>query len=850
MAQSLAKGTILREYVIVRLLSVERDSFVYQAEMREQKRLVIIKEHFPIRLCERDQETGEVFCATEEEVIAFDESLKDFENMTLALSRLDHPGVPKQLRLFAENGTMYRVSQYVTGYALTTLLKRKNECEWFFDEEELRGFLWRVLEILRYIHEKGVCHGDLKPQHILFTRLGNPLLTHFCSGRELDDERLYSSRELDSYLSLEQWTGEGSCNPATDIYSTGAVFYRILMGKDPVSADKRKTEDTLEKLADNKELRKNYTKPFLQWIDKAMSLNQNDRFVSAAEWQHLLWKQKKFSKPFWIHGIAKTRWWKKYLWGAASLIIFCGGIWGGYSWLQHLLEVPQPEPVVELATELSTKGVDFKNGRLWGFLFAFRDYGFGVSSQSLPPVVSLSSLSFEGIKIHPQQAAPPVYVSIRTEEGVPLALSSNSASFSKPGKVNFTFDEKVVLSTAKPYQYVFVTEKGASVMVDLKTARKSPLLPEESAAFGYNLRLPGAEPEEYTIPLFTVRFSPNSGATPVTETLESAQMAQSRGYADPRNWCLHPGVSAQHSSTSGDAEASRAVDGQMSGEMGILTDPAKGPGWWIVSFGKGVERPVQKVIIYNMQEMGSLDSRRLSSFRVTLFDRQGKPVVSKDFYTEPGTWLRDISEVWDLDRPYFAHSVRVEKLGKGAHPEDSALFLAEVEVIAPDELTAGEKPVWKDWCREEGVRASQSGIWRNWVSTYGPHRAIDSHNDDRYFIHTETDNTPGWWEADLGAARPISCIQLENRPLFGYDALRLSNYRIYLFDEKGTVVSQRDFYTTPGDYAPDFVFWKLPEVKTARKVRVEKLGKGTHPYDNALSLKKVHVYGMEPAVKK
>lgn len=847
MAQSLPKNYLLREYRIDRLLSVETDSFVYLAETGESKRLVTIKEHFPVRMCERSPETGEVVCLSEDDIPAYEESLNDFETLTLSLSRLIHPGVPRQLRLFGENGTLYRVAQYGTGYALTTLLKRRNECDWFFVEVDLRDFLWRVLEILKYIHENGVYHCDLKPKYIVFTRLGNPLLTHFCSGRELDEERRYSSDAMDAYLAPEQWTGAHPCDARTDIYSTGALFYRIITGSDPISADKRKAGEGQALLAEDETLKKSYTKPFLQWIDKAMSLEAGERFKSAEEWQKLIEHQRKFLKPFWVHGMPKGQKRKKSLWVLVLLMLFLGGLWGAYSWVHSFLEIPQPEPVIMLATELSTKGMESRPGRLWGFAFQFKDYGFGVNAQSLPPVVSLSSLSFEGTEIHPLQAAPPVRLAIKTEEGVPLAISQNAHAFSKPGKVDFTFEGKVTLSTSKTYQYVFLTEEGASIMVDLKLTRKSPLDSAKASAYGYDLQLPGAVPQEHTIPLFTVSFSPDSGASPLVEALESAQVAQSRGYADPRNWCLHPGATAIQSSVGENADAVRAIDGQMSGEMGCMTDPAKGKGWWLVSFGKGVERPVQKVILYNMQESGSTDSRRLSNFRVSLFDRKGKAVVSKDFYTEEGAWLKETAESWDLDRPYFAHSVRVEKLGKGAHPEDAALYLAEVEAIAPSPLTKGKTPEWKDWCSEPGVKAQQSSIWRNWISTYGPHRAIDSQNDERFFVHTATDNTPGWWEVDLGAERPVDCVQIDNCLIFGYDALRLSNYRVILYKANGEVARQNDFFTTPGDYAPDFVYWKLPEVTSAKKVRIEKLGKGTHPYDNALSLKKVRVLGIAPA---
>lgn len=843
-SQSLKTGTILHGYRIERLVSVEIDSFVYIAEELETKRRMTVKEHFPSRVCERDAGTGAVYCGTEEDQASFDESMDEFEQETLLLAKLDHPGVPRQHHLFPENGTLYRVSRFLSGYSLTALLKRSADCEWFYEEEELRAFLWRVLEVLRYVHGQGVYHFALKPRHIVFTRFGNPFLTHFCSRRELYDERQGSLGDGVYYLAPEQWREEASCGAFTDVYSLGAVFYRILSGKEPVRSDWRVNQESVLGLAGQPELEKSYSREFLAAIDRAMSIAPSDRFQTAEEWQRVLESQKGFARPCWIQTVPKSRRWKRFLWSVASLLVFAGVVWGGYKWLVRALEVPQPEAVAELTTELGTMKSEGMDGHIWGFQCRFRDYGFGVNYRNLPPVVSLESVSLEAGRARRGEELPPVRLSVRSQEGVPLALSSNSVSLNQGGLVTFQFDKGVALDSQAPYQYVLVTQEGAAVQAPVRLARITPLSPRFARSYSYEGTRGGSIAS--SVPLFSVTFAPDSGASPLTEARPDAKASQSPGYAQPRNWCLHPGTRAIQSSTYGTADAYRAVDGQMSGEMGCMTDPEQGRGWWLVSFGDGVDRPVGRVVVYNMPEGGAIESRRLSNFRISLFDRKGAEIIHRDFYTEPGTWVKDIAEVWNLPEPVMAHSVRVEKLGQGAHPVDAALYLAEVEVAAPEGKSSAEDPSsLKDWCAEKEVKAGQSSIRRNWVGTYGAYRAIDGNNNPKYYAQTENDNTPGWWQVDLGMDRPVESVVLHNLPVSGYEALRLSNYRVILTDAAGKVRARRDFYTTPGDYAPARAVWALEEPVQARTVRIEKLGKGTHPYDNALALPKVQVLGRE-----
>lgn len=94
-----------------------------------------------------------------------------------------------------------------------------------------------LAQTLKQIHTRGIVHLDVKPENILFTRLGNPFLSDFGSAMNLNAARseknllpgtlIYTAPEL---LSRND---EYQVSPAADIYSWGAVLYTLLSNRRP-----------------------------------------------------------------------------------------------------------------------------------------------------------------------------------------------------------------------------------------------------------------------------------------------------------------------------------------------------------------------------------------------------------------------------------------------------------------------------------------------------------------------------------------------------------------------------------------------------------------------------------------
>jgi serine/threonine protein kinase len=301
--QALPAGTQLEEFVIERVLGVGGFGITYLAKDSSLGRKVVIKENLPAQFCWRDTHalTVRTRHMEVEDADNFQYSLESFRKEASTLASLDHPGIVKVLRSFEANGTAYFVMPFVKGTALDEQIRARQERGQDFTEDELGGMLWRVLDALAHLHDRGIYHRDIKPGNILITAAGEPVLIDFGAARQRLSERSLTVIESAGYTPFEQLQTRGKVGPWSDIYALGSTLYKAMTGETPAKATDRAFDDPEMPLAERTELRARYSSQLLKSIDKAMAPKAADRLQDAGQWRDLVWKSTSHAQPEVVH---------------------------------------------------------------------------------------------------------------------------------------------------------------------------------------------------------------------------------------------------------------------------------------------------------------------------------------------------------------------------------------------------------------------------------------------------------------------------------------------------------------------------------------------------------------------
>ncbi|WP_295454387.1 bifunctional serine/threonine-protein kinase/formylglycine-generating enzyme family protein [uncultured Thiodictyon sp.] len=214
--------------------------------------LVAIKEYLPREWAGRATDALTVVPhSREDEGGLFQYGLDRFLVEARTLARIDHPHVVRVRTYFPANGTAYLVMDYYPGFSLAEHLEQRGGR---LPEDEARQLILPILEGLSAVHAKGFLHRDIKPLNIYLAQTeggaSRPLLLDFGAARAGMGERSRTVIYSGGYSPIEQYHEKGKQGPWTDIYSTAAVFYRLVTGKSLPESIARLVGDPLKPAAD------------------------------------------------------------------------------------------------------------------------------------------------------------------------------------------------------------------------------------------------------------------------------------------------------------------------------------------------------------------------------------------------------------------------------------------------------------------------------------------------------------------------------------------------------------------------------------------------------------------------
>ena len=181
------------------------------------------------------------------------------------LSSVSDPSLAVIADAFAEGTTGAFVTIESEGSSLDSLTMGKRMAP-----ERAEDIFRRIAEATQKVHAAGQTLLDLSPETVTVTFSGMPVITDFAIPVLPDG----ASSQTNPYYAPERYEAHGSATVETDIYSLGAILYRMIVGENPPLS--KEIKDAGIDYPDNI--------PFelADLIDKAMEPRPNNRFYSVA----------------------------------------------------------------------------------------------------------------------------------------------------------------------------------------------------------------------------------------------------------------------------------------------------------------------------------------------------------------------------------------------------------------------------------------------------------------------------------------------------------------------------------------------------------------------------------------
>lgn len=209
--------------------------------------------------------------------------LERFRRERQALARLVHPNIARLLDSGScADGTPYIVMELVDGEPIHTFCSQRS-----LNANQILELFLPVCRAVAHAHQRLIVHRDLKPGNILVTADGVPKLLDFGICKTLDDmdpEVTATGEHLltPDYASPEQIRGE-PITPASDVYSLGAVLYRLLTGRSPHQIEKYNALGVAHAVCEVEPDKPGIAVDIDTIILKALQKDPNRRYASAEQ---------------------------------------------------------------------------------------------------------------------------------------------------------------------------------------------------------------------------------------------------------------------------------------------------------------------------------------------------------------------------------------------------------------------------------------------------------------------------------------------------------------------------------------------------------------------------------------
>jgi hypothetical protein len=212
---------------------------------------------------------------------------------------LSHRNIVNVHELDCDGDVVFFTMELLDGEPLSSVIKRLHPAAM------RRSLAWQLIQQLgaglTHAHERGVVHGDLKPQNVFITREGELRILDFGAAHRYMGARSRSERADEqaptsgtpAYASCEQLEGRPA-DPRDDLYGLACICYELLAGTHPFG---------LRPATLARDYRVGLVRPHgltgRQWraLQKGLCWHRAGRSISVRLWMHRLLRERLREHP-------------------------------------------------------------------------------------------------------------------------------------------------------------------------------------------------------------------------------------------------------------------------------------------------------------------------------------------------------------------------------------------------------------------------------------------------------------------------------------------------------------------------------------------------------------------------
>ncbi|MHC4503966.1 MAG: protein kinase domain-containing protein, partial [Planctomycetota bacterium] len=200
-----------------------------------------------------------------------------------AAGKLNHPNVVQVYDVAREGGRYLISMEYLPGGSVGQLIDDEGALE----PARALEIVLQTAGALAYAEEKGIVHCDVKPDNLLLTGDGDVRLVDLGIAKRTgeaaaDGEGVFGSPQ---YMAPEQARGE-RVDHRSDLYSLGATFYTLLVGKPLFDGDNPRgimKKQAFDKPVPVRKANRAVPAALADIVDKLVEKKPADRYQSALE---------------------------------------------------------------------------------------------------------------------------------------------------------------------------------------------------------------------------------------------------------------------------------------------------------------------------------------------------------------------------------------------------------------------------------------------------------------------------------------------------------------------------------------------------------------------------------------